>query len=231
MNFPVNRNAVSLFYHNMAPTTRKTAENHLKAILTIKNKITMMRVQRVDLEVISDKYKEYTIIKEVLINTCKNLTAQPNFKDRDQFNEWLESALTDLTEFEVITVAHLDAPSANQVTLEDITESYFSSRNLPNLSRPTSIVSTTASNASEKLRLAKARLDYNSQKQAIENAQFEENQRHSQEAILNDQRQKQDYLQHERVQFNLKQQKENLKIEQESLGLLLTEQALEPSRP
>ncbi len=137
----------------------------------------MMRAQRVDLEVISHKYNEYTVKKEILINTCKNLTAQPNLKDRDQFNEWFESALTDLTEFEVIT-------------LEDISGSYSPSRNLPNLSRHTSIVSSTASNASEKLRLAKARhqarLDYNSRIQAVENALFEENQRHAQEAILND---------------------------------------------
>ncbi len=44
----------------------------------------------------------------------------------------------------------------------------------------------TNATSSEKQRLTKAHQEYNSQRQAVENALFEENQCHAQEAILND---------------------------------------------
>ncbi len=212
-----------------------------------------MRVQGGNPEAISQKYQDYTAKREILIQTWSTLSAQPDFKDKDQLSEWLQTALDDLAEFEKSIDTYLDNPAANQVTLDDISGSCPTIQKTPNLSRATSIVSSTATNASEKLKLAKARHTARQQlklkRQNLESAQFDENQRHSQESLLQEQRQKQesllyeqrqkqellayeqrqkqDYLLHERAQFEIKQQQDDLELEQEGLELHFMEQALE----
>ncbi len=164
-------------------------------------------------------------------------------RKKKQLSEWLQTALDDFAEFENSIETYLDNPAANQVTLDDILGSCPAIQKTPNLSRATSIVSSTATNASEKLRLAKAchtaRQQFKLKRQNLESAQFDENQCHSQESLLQEhrqkqesllyeQRQKQDYLLHEKAQFELRQRQEDLDLEQEGWELHLMEQALEP---